>query len=150
MMSRDWLQFKRNRLPQWRLEEGVYFITWCLQDRADCLSGPERTIVADALRHFNGTRYRLVVYVVMDDHVHAVLQTSSGHDLSSILHSLKSFTANRINRMRGRTGRLWQKDSHTEIMRNRAAIASRIQYVYYNPLRKWGRDSRYEWVEYFG
>jgi len=150
MTARDWLQIKRNRLPKWRLEEGIYFITWCLHDRVDILSGEERTVVADALRFFNGTRYRLAVYVVMDDHVHAVLQTASGHGLSDILHSLKSFTANRINRLRGRTGKLWQKDSYTEIMRNRPAIASSIQYVYYNPLRKWGRVAGYEWLEYFG
>lgn len=53
-------------------------------------------------RHFKDQRYRLSVYVVMDDHVHVVPQTPPGHDLSRVLLSLKTWTATRINKLRGK------------------------------------------------
>jgi REP element-mobilizing transposase RayT len=86
----------------------------------------------------------------MDDHVHLVLQTLPGFDLSKILQSLKTFTATRINRLRGRSGALWQKDSYTELLGNEAAIQTRREYVYFNPERKWGMPSHeYLWLEWF-
>jgi REP element-mobilizing transposase RayT len=126
----DGIRFFRNHLPQWRLDGGVYFVTWRLHARGDQLTPPERSIVADAIRHFKDVRYRLSIFVVMDDHVHLVLQTLPGFDLSKILQSLKTFTATRINRLRGRSGALWQKDSYTELLGNEAAIQTRREYVY--------------------
>jgi REP element-mobilizing transposase RayT len=103
--------FRRNHLPQWRLDGAAYFVTWRLADRQDRLAPEERTIVADAIRHFKDERYRLSIFVVMDDHVHIVLQALPGFDLSRTLLSLKTYTATRINRLRGVTGTRWQKDS---------------------------------------
>jgi len=142
--------FKRNYLPQWRLEGGIYFVTWRLHDQSDKLTSDERSIVAEAIKFFKDSRYRLNIFVVMDDHVHMLLQTLPGHDLSGILLSLKTYTATRINRLRGIAGKRWQKDSYTELMRNDAAIGSRRQYIYENPRRKWGIDPYiYQWVEWF-
>jgi len=142
--------FHRNRLPQWRLDGGIYSVTWCLAEWGGKLTPQERTIVADAIRYFKDKRYRLSIFVVMDDHVHLVLQTLPGFDLSRILLSLKTYTATRINRLRGVTGTLWQKDSHTTLLRNDEAIRTRREYIYNNPLRRWGQPPHeYAWLECF-
>jgi hypothetical protein len=45
----DGIEFRRNRLPQWRLDGGVYFITWRLNDQHDQLSPAERWIVVEEI-----------------------------------------------------------------------------------------------------
>ena len=47
---------------------------------------------------FNGQRYVLGEYVVMPNHVHALVRPLANHDLDRILHSWKSFSANQISK----------------------------------------------------
>src|SRR5690606_14939287 len=69
---------------------------WLDQGHGAChLKQPDiRKIVEDALRHFDGQRYRLDEFAVAGNHVHVLVTPKDGHDLSDILHSWKSFTAN--------------------------------------------------------
>ena len=46
-----------------------------------------RELVVAAMKSFDGQRYQLVAYVVMDDHVHALLTPFAGYELKAILHS---------------------------------------------------------------
>jgi len=46
-----------------------------------------------AIKKFDGQRYELAAFVVMDDHVQVLLAPRSPYDLKQILHSWKSFTA---------------------------------------------------------
>jgi type I restriction enzyme R subunit len=71
-----------------------------------------RTIVTDALRHFDGQRYRLGEFVVASNHVHVIVTPLPGNDLSEILHSWKSFTAKEIIKVEAASRRLqpwWDK-----------------------------------------
>jgi REP element-mobilizing transposase RayT len=146
----DGVIFRRNQLPQWRLDGGVYFVTWRLHRRGDELSPAERTLVAEAIRRDHEVRYYLSIFVVMHDHVHVLLQTLPGHDLSDILQRWKGTTALVINRLRQTSGIRWQKASRTDLMRNDAALLSRREYIYDNPRRKWNSPpEEYEWLEWF-
>jgi putative transposase len=64
-------------------------------------------IVADALRRFDGTRYRLFAWCVMPNHVHVVFQTLRDNTLAEILHSWKSFSAKKANQILNRSGEFW-------------------------------------------
>ena len=66
------------------------------------------SLVENSLLFFDGERYRLVAWVVMPNHVHAVVWPMPGHTLSDILHSWKSFTSKAANKLLGRTGGFWQ------------------------------------------
>ena len=55
--------------------------------------------VADALLHFDQERYILLAWCVMPNHVQAVVKPLNNHKLPEILHSWKSFTANKINKL---------------------------------------------------
>lgn len=137
-------------MPQWRLDGGIYFVTWRLNDRQDRLSPEERSLVADAIKRYQGIRYQLSIFVVMDDHVHVLLQTLPSQDLSPTLQLWKGGTSHGINALRKTGGVRWQKDSRTELMRNAAAIQSRREYIYDNPRRRWGIEPHtYEWLESF-
>src|SRR5690242_11737058 len=48
-------------------------------------------MVADALRHFDEERYRLLTWCIMPNHVHVVARLFPGHTLPSVVHSWKSF-----------------------------------------------------------
>lgn len=88
------------------------------------------------LRHFDGDRYELGAHVVMPNHVHAVVAPLPGFDLSKIIHTWKSYSANEINRLVGRQGALWQKESFDHIVRGPEQLERINVYIRDNPVVK--------------
>lgn len=91
--------------------------------------------VENALLHFDGERYRLWAWCIMSNHVHIVVQQRDGWQLSRIVHSWKSFTANQINKIHDRTGAVWHRDYFDRFMRDDTELATVIEYVEQNPVR---------------
>jgi REP element-mobilizing transposase RayT len=89
--------------------------------------------VADALRHFDGDRYVLDAFVVMPNHVHALVQPAPAHSLSDLLHSWKSFTARKLGELRGEGGTVWQDESFDRIVRNWEELQEYRSYIRRNP-----------------
>lgn len=123
----------------------MYFVTWRLHRSQRWLEPDERTMVTLALRHFDGLRYRLLAYVVMDDHVHVICQPL-GHHLEDVIRSWKSFTAYRMQRESGRSRQVWQNEYHDRIIRNGFELRQKVAYVLNNPIRRWPSAVRYSWV----
>jgi type I restriction enzyme R subunit len=92
-----------------------------------------RNIVESAMAHFSAERYVLDSWVIMPNHVHAILTPLEDHLLSEILHSWKSFTATRINRYLGLSGALWQKESFDHIIRSPESHERIRAYIRQNP-----------------
>lgn len=92
-------------------------------------------IVSDALKYFDGERYELGCYVVMPDHVHAVIRPLAPREnpLETILQSRKLRTARAINALVGRSGTLWQEESFDRIIRDEEHLYRCIQYIGRNP-----------------
>lgn len=91
-------------------------------------------LVEGALRHFHGQRYHLLAWCVMPNHVHVVFQPLGDHSPSDILHSWKSFTAHRINRILGRRGAVWERESFDHLVRSIEHLEKFIAYVEANPV----------------
>jgi type I restriction enzyme R subunit len=89
---------------------------WLDQGSGSCLlEMPEcREIVESALRYFDGQRYQLGDFVVASNHVHALVTPLSGHDISNILQSWKSFTAKELIKVEAASRRLqpWWDELH--------------------------------------
>ena len=100
-------------------------------------------IVANALRHFDGERYELLAWVVMPNHVHAVVRPLSGHELPQVLHSWKSFTAHAINKALNRTGDVWMDESYDHLVRDETDFDRVVAYTLANPEKASLRDSSY-------
>ena len=132
-------------LPHWRLDGATYFVTWRLMPGQRDLSPAERTIVAGALRFFVGVRCELLAWVVMNDHVHVVVRPLAAWTLDDLLHSRKSFTANRLRRA-GRTGRIWLTEAHDRIVRDPVELEQKVAYVLANPQRRWPGLVEYAWA----
>lgn len=117
--------------------------------------------VAEAIRenlyHHHGTKYELIAWCVMPNHVHVLLQPfesteqlpidseeadtpsdeipDRGSPLSTIMHSLKSFTANRCNRALNRDGPFWQKESYDHWVRDLDEMERIVAYIMANPVK---------------
>ena len=103
-------------------------------------------IVENALLHFDGTRYRLHAWVVMPNHVHALVTPLYGNSLSSIVHSWKSFTAKEANRVLGQTGAFWQEEYFDRAIRDDRHYASVVEYIEHNPVKAGLCSEAVEWL----
>jgi carbamoylphosphate synthase large subunit/REP element-mobilizing transposase RayT len=108
---------------------------WLDRGHGSCLLRDFRIarIIGDAMAHFDGERYILDAFVVMPNHVHAVVQPRGEHHLSDILRSWKTFSAKAINRALERTGSVWMPESYDHIVRDWNELLALRDYVAANP-----------------
>ena len=92
-----------------------------------------KKLVESSLGHFDGTRYLLDEFVVMPNHVHALVTPTEPHSLSDVLHSWKSFTSHEINKQLGKAGQNWQEETFDHIVRNEGAFEWFRKYIRNNP-----------------
>ncbi|MBU0611284.1 MAG: transposase [Armatimonadetes bacterium] len=92
-------------------------------------------LVQSALLHFDGSRYSLLAWVIMTNHVHALVRPIEPHDLSSILFSWRSYTANQANRLLARKGKFWDRDYFDRFIRDEAHLLRAIEYIEMNPVK---------------
>ena len=90
-------------------------------------------IVAKSLDHFHGQRVLTGDFVIMPDHVHVLLRPLPGFELEEILHSIKSYTANEINRVLEGDGTFWQRQSYDHIVRDYDQLEAFQKYIVANP-----------------
>ncbi len=131
---------RKNNLRSRRLEEILD------SGRGRChLSRPHiARIVAQSLREFDGRRYRLLAWCVMPNHVHVVFQPINGFQLSEILHSWKSYSAQMANRVLGRKGAFWQREYYDHLIPDGEQLTRAVRYTVENPGRAGLRD--WPWV----
>jgi len=92
-------------------------------------------LVSDALKHFDGQRYKFRAWVIMPNHVHAVVWPMPDNKLSDILHSWKSFTSKAANKLLNRAGEFWQKESLDHWIRDDEELARLTAYIENNPVK---------------
>lgn len=135
----------RHRLPHVRVDGALYFVTWRLRERLADLSAEERDLVASSVRYFDGRHYALHAYVVMNDHVHVIVETYPDLRLQDILHSWKSFSAKRIGARRRYVGAFWQDEYFDRVIRDSLEYQQKRDYILDNPFRRWPVLERYRW-----
>ena len=138
--------YYRRRLPHYQQADACYFVTWRLATGQPELDAFERDAVVSALRHFNGNRYELDAFVVMNDHVHVIVRCLNGHQLDQIIHSWKSFTTNTIQRTTLRKGALWQDESFDRVIRDDREFHETLKYIENNPTDRWPVITSYRWL----
>jgi REP element-mobilizing transposase RayT len=92
-------------------------------------------IVAEALHYFDGERAVMLSFVVMPNHVHALLVQNPGWPLEKLLRSWKSFTSRKIGSLPGRERSLWQRDYFDRLVRDEKHFANCVRYIRRNPER---------------
>jgi putative DNA methylase len=64
-----------------------------------------------------------------------LLTPCEGHELSAILHSLKSYNANEANKLAGRSGEFWQPESFDRYVRDVDHFQNVVSYIENNPVK---------------
>ena len=107
----------------------------------------EAAIVQAALHFANGPGYELLAYCLMPNHVHLVvhLPYDATLPLARTLQRMKSHTARHLNRLRGGTGQVWQRESYDHRIRNAREMAATIAYTVNNPVKAGLTDDWQHW-----
>ncbi len=87
----------------------------------------------------------------MPDHVHLLvtplpIDGDTWHSLPKLLHSVKSYSANAINKQRQSSGTLWQDEYFDRIVRDDAEFVEKLGYIANNPRKRWPELEHYGWV----
>jgi RecG-like helicase/REP element-mobilizing transposase RayT len=149
-------RYARRRLPHFEKPWAIYAVTIGTRSRR-CLSPGARTIVLDALGHFHNERYELFAATVMPDHVHFLLQPWPKENeeeavtfwpLSELLHSIKSFSAPRINKLESKKGAVWERERFDRYVRSDRDLEEKFHYILRNPWEAGvaGQNEDYQWV----
>jgi putative transposase len=80
------LRSYRRNLPHWRIDGATYLVTWRLWSTQEPLRGEERALDVSALLFFHQQRYCIHAYVVMEDHIHVIVQPFDGVKLERVIH----------------------------------------------------------------
>ena len=89
-------------------------------------------IVKESLEYYDDDKYWIDYWVIMPNHVHVIILLGEGQNLKSITHGWKSYTANKINKLVGRNGQLWQHESFDHIIRRRFYLEKYRNYIISN------------------
>ena len=156
------------RLPRYDYSSaGYYFVTVCTKDRAKLFWDMGRAglepaptnafgeIVAETWEklpvHVPGIRADK--YVVMSNHFHGIIILEGGlvgagskparTPITEIMRQFKTFSARKINEMRGMQGApIWQRGYYDHVIRDEADYLRIWDYIDTNPA-KWEEDEYY-------
>ena len=127
--KQDWETISREteiRVERW-LDEGI----------GECVLRDRRhaDTVTSAMHHFDGARYELGAYVVMPNHIHAIVRSLEPqiHPLEDVIGSWKQYSARRINAARSAREPLWQEETFDRIIRDEEHLERVLQYIVRNP-----------------
>lgn len=121
----------------------------CVLGHADCAR-----IVEDAIVFGDGTRYRLLAWVVMPNHVHVLIEQVAAWPLAKVVQSWKRHTTREINQLenlgapsctrpleempsatRRSQNPLWQRDYWDRYIRDERHYAAAKKYIEQNPVK---------------
>lgn len=134
----------RRHLPHFQLSASYYIITFTTHKR-QLLLPSQKDCVFDAIRFLDGKKYELHGVVVLNDHVHMIINPLD--TLSKIMHSIKSFTVHKINKTASRKGKLWQEENFDRVIRDEKEFLEKINYIANNPIKA-GLVERHEFYKW--
>jgi len=105
-------------------------------------------LVANTLRHFHQSRYLLHEWVVMPNHVHALVWPMPNHLLGDILKSWKQFTSHRAKEILVWGAEpFWQPESYDHWIRDDEEKVRIARYIRHNPVsaRLCARPADWRW-----
>ena len=112
------------------------------------LRRPEiRMEVERCLLAFDNQRHDLDAFVIMPNHVHALIAPRESEDLFALLKGIKGASARACNRQLGITGgSFWMEDSYNRIVRNVSELQAYRRYIAENPAKARLREGAFSLV----
>ncbi len=102
-------------------------------------------LVQTSLLFFDCERYRLIEWVIMPNHVHAILELLGDWRLKRVLYSLKSFTAKEALKILRESPPFWQPESFDRFVRDERHFQNAVEYVRNNPVAAGLAETPEDW-----
>ncbi|NCD34492.1 MAG: transposase [Spartobacteria bacterium] len=110
-------------------------------------------LIIENWKHYEGSRYRLIAYVVMPNHVHVLIHAHEGYALGKIVQAWKGYTGRMIAKQLsgsadrlvgssnsnadqtvGAPAQIWHREYWDRFIRNEQHYQSAIAYIRNNPV----------------
>ena len=88
-----------------------------------------KKLIEDSLLFFHEIRYRLYEWTVMPNHVHVLCKIFPEWNLEKIVHSWKSFTSHKANKVLNRKGQFWMLDYFDRYIRDEYHFLKTVEYI---------------------
>ena len=134
----------------------VVFVTLVTADRRPWLEkARDKSHLLACLREAKAQRgFRHYAHVILDDHVHWLMQVVDGESPSELVAYLKLLIFHRRRAMGWPCQRLWQSRFYDHIIRDERDFCQHMDYIHYNPVRhgyvvlarQWRWSSFHTWV----
>ena len=103
-------------------------------------------IIQDSLLFGDQQRYRLLAWVIMPNHVHALIEQKENWPLSKIVQSWKRHSSRQIHKLDSSTiNPLWQRDYWDRFVRNEQHYYTTKHYIEANPVKAGLVTSAEQW-----
>ena len=106
------------------------------------------TVVADALLHFDGDRYRMGDYVIMPNHVHLLAAFPGAEKMRQQFDSWLHYTAVEINRQVHEHGHFWQQEPFDHLVRSVEQYSYLRKYIADNPAKASLKPGEFLYLRY--
>ena len=135
-----------HNVPSWLTQSPVYFITVCTTPKGEnqlCKEQISEKLWESAYFYMEKGDWWIYCFLLMPDHVHALIGLSMKAGLNDSVTSWKRYTARnlKIN---------YQRDFFDHRLRREESIINKTQYILNNPVRAALVDSYEEWPYYWG
>jgi REP element-mobilizing transposase RayT len=137
------MNYSKRRLPHFERAWGKYAVAFSTHERRHLTAGERDLVLKSILHGYDHNQYELYVGCVMPDHVHLLFEPQIKDQgvegktvfwsLVEILQGIKSSSAHRINKRRGTTGPVWEKESFDRLVRSELDLHEKFQYICRNP-----------------
>ena len=144
-----------------RDQNGLYFVTFTVVNWVDVFIRDEyREIIIESLRFCQKNKgLKVYAYCIMTSHVHLIISSKEGFNLSETIRDFKSFTSGKLKRCIMENGResrrkwlmemfrhageqnkrntgfqLWQQDNHPIELDINEMMEQRLNYIHNNPV----------------
>ncbi len=152
---KEFRYYKRN-LPHYDDPGNIYFVTF--STAAGCeLTDSVKDAVFSSIKYHSGKKYTLYACIIMKTHVHIIIKpkefsNGSLYSLAQIMHSIKSYSGNKVNKILSRKGSVWLKESYDRIIRDDDDYIEKMNYIIYNPVKAGlvSQPENYKWLFYLG
>jgi putative transposase len=124
------------------VERRKRFDSWIDAGHGSCLLRKPAIagMVQESLLFFDSQRYRLLAWVVMPNHVHALFEPTGGWTVAKTVASWKKFTARKIcdtqpDQVDKSTATIWHREYWDRYIRDHRHFKQAIEYIHSNPVK---------------
>ena len=133
-------------------QDTPHFVTLTVLHWIPVFTRPQTVeIILDSLRFLMQEGLKVHAYVVLENHLHLILQSSQ---LDKDIARLKSFTARKLldylafykkAHKNDRTYQFWQEGVHPELIQSDSIMRQKIDYIHHNPVKRGYVDLAEHW-----